>query len=162
MLIETIGAEAELHEFRGELFVTDNQGNASPAASKTITVTGLAGTSRVYDGGTSATATGTPTLAGTIAGDDISIAGTPTYTFATEDVGTGIAIATTGFTLAGDDAGNYTLTQPTLSASITPKALTVTGLTGVGRTYDRTTAATASESCCAVSLVPIAARWYSA
>ena len=38
-----------------------------------------------------------------------------------------------GLTLGGGDAGNYTVTQPSTSADITPKNLTVTGITAANR-----------------------------
>ena len=74
----------------------------------------------------------------------VTLTGTPVYTFASANVGTAIAITTTGFTLGGAQAANYALTQPTLSANITAAPLTVTGLGGATRVYDRTTTATAT------------------
>src|SRR5206468_3667907 len=63
-------------------------------------------------------------------------------TFATANVGTGIAVTSTS-TLSGADAGNYSLTQPTgLTANITAKSLTATGATASNKVYDQTTAAT--------------------
>ena len=66
-----------------------------------------------------ATVSGTPTLSGVIGADDVTLGGTPVYTFSSPNVGTGITITTTGFTISGVDSGNYVLTQPTLSADIT-------------------------------------------
>ena len=45
--------------------------------------------------------------------------GTPVFTFATSNIGTGITITTIGYTISGVDSGNYNLTQPILSANIT-------------------------------------------
>jgi hypothetical protein len=56
--------------------------------------------------------------------------GSPVYTFASENIGTGITISTTAYAISGADAAKYTLRQPTLSANITARALTITGLTG--------------------------------
>jgi alpha-galactosidase len=86
--------------------------------AKLLTVTGLTGSHKVYNGTTNATATGTAALSGVVGADDVSLAGTPVFTFASANAGTGIAITTTGYTLTGVNAGNYTLTQPSLSASI--------------------------------------------
>jgi hypothetical protein len=83
-----------------------------------LTITGLTGDNKAFDGNTNATATGTAALSGVVGFDDVSLTGTPVFTFASADVGTGIAITTTGYTLTGANAGNYTLTQPGLSASI--------------------------------------------
>ncbi len=109
-----------------------------------LTITGLTGDNKIYDGTTVASASGTAALSGVSGGDDVTLIGTPVYAFASSNVGTGITITTTGYTLGGVDAGNYTLTQPTLSADITQAPLTVTGITGDDKIYDGTTAATAS------------------
>ena len=123
-----------------------NYALVQPTTTATITakglaVTGLAGTSRAYDGTRVAAASGSATLAGVVEGDTVTLGGTPVYTFAQAGIGTGIAIATTGYTITGDDAASYTLAQPSLSADITAVALTAT-VTVNGRTYDGTTGAT--------------------
>jgi hypothetical protein len=112
--------------------------------AKLLTVTGLTGSHKVYNGTTNATATGTAALSGVVGADDVSLAGTPVFTFASANAGTGIAITTTGYTLTGVNAGNYTLTQPSLSANITAQELTITGLTGDNKPYDGNTNANAS------------------
>ena len=119
-----------------------------------LTVTGLTGSSRSYDGTTTATATGTAALSGVIAPDAVTLTGTPVFTFATANVGTAIAITTTGYTLGGAQATNYALTQPTLSANITAAPLTVTGLSGTTRVYDRTTTATATGTAALSGVIP--------
>jgi len=91
---------------------------------KELTVTGLTGDNKVYDGNTNATATGTAELSGIVGADVVTLGGTPVYAFASANVATGISISTTGFTLGGANAGNYTLTQPTLSGTIYPPAPT--------------------------------------
>jgi autotransporter-associated beta strand protein len=111
---------------------------------KTVTLTGLTGVDKVYDGLTIATATGIAALDGLETGDDVTLSGTPVYTFAQASAGTGIGINTTGFALSGTEAGNYTLVQPTLSADITSIELTITGLTGDNKAFDGTTDATAT------------------
>ena len=84
----------------------------------TLTVTGAAVTSKLYDGTTSATITGS--LSGIISGDVVTLNGTGT--FASAAAGTGIVVTSTS-TLGGADAGNYTLTQPTgLTGNITIQA----------------------------------------
>ena len=91
-----------------------------------LTITGITGNNKVYDDTTAATASGTATLVGVASGDDISLGGSPVFTFSSANVGTGITINTTGYTLSGTDAAKYTLTQPTLSGDITAADLTVT------------------------------------
>ena len=63
---------------------------------------------------TAASATGMSTLNGVESGDDVILGGSPVFTFASANVGTGITITTSGYTISGTDSGNYTLTQPTL------------------------------------------------
>lgn len=106
----------------------------------TLTVTGATVTSKVYDGTTAATIAG-GTLVGIIGSDDVTLATATTGTFAAKTVGTAVVV-TPAMTLAGTKASNYTLTQPTLSGSITAKALTVTGATVTTKVYDGTTTAT--------------------
>jgi hypothetical protein len=53
-----------------------------------------------------------------IGADEVGLSGTPVFTFASADIGTDIAITTTGYTLTGAAAGNYSLVLPSLRASI--------------------------------------------
>lgn len=113
------------------------KGNYSGTVSKTfqitpkaLTVSGVAASNKVYDGTT--TATITATLQGVVNGDSVQLTA-PAADFDTKDAGTGkaVTIAASGsFTISGADAGNYTLTQPTVSgltADITPATLTAPG-----------------------------------
>ncbi len=109
---------------------------AQPALTGTITaraltVTGLAAQNKVYDGTTTATLTGTPGLVGAVSGDGVALAGTATGTFANADVGTAKTVTISGLSLAGADAGNYTLTPPTATADITGAATTTTLISSV-------------------------------
>ena len=87
--------------------------------AKALTITGLTADDKIYDGTTAGTASGIAALSGVELGDVVTIGGTPVFTFASKDVGTGITVTSSGFTILGIDAGNYNLTQPTLSANIT-------------------------------------------
>ena len=111
---------------------------------KALTITGIAGANKVYDGSTFADGTGLAALLGLETGDIVTLGGTPSFTFASVNAGTGITVNTAGYVISGADSGNYTLTQPTLSADITAKGLTITGISGVDKVYDGTTAASAS------------------
>lgn len=103
---------------------TSSSGNT--VSQKALTVTGLTAENKVYDGLTTATASGTAELSGVVGADAVSLSGTPTFTFSSANVGTGISVTTSGYSLTGGDAANYTLTQPTLSANITVRSLTIT------------------------------------
>jgi hypothetical protein len=85
-----------------------------------LTITGLTGDNKVYDGTTNATASGTPVLSGLVlvSDDNVVLEGSPVFTFESAELGTDIAITTTGFIITGSNNGNYTLIQPTLSADI--------------------------------------------
>ncbi len=105
----------------------------------TLTVAGTTAAGKVYDGTTVAALTGA-TLSGVIGADAVTLGNDTTGTFASKNVGSGIAV-TTAMTIGGADAGNYTLTQPTgLMAGITPYVLDLAGT----RVYDGTTNAAAS------------------
>ena len=118
--------------------------DVTTASLITLTITGLTGSDKTYDDTTVGSATGTANLSGVVGGDVVNLGGTPVFAFATTNVGTGITITTMGYVISGTDAGKYSLTQPALSADITAKSLTVTGLTSVDKTYNGTTAAAAS------------------
>lgn len=81
-----------------------------------LTITSPAVTTKLYDGNTNATITGT--LSGIISPDVVTLVGTGT--FASSAVGTGISVTSTS-TLAGADAGNYEINpQPSgLTGTIT-------------------------------------------
>ena len=108
--------------------------------AKGLTVTGATGDNKVYDGNTDATITG-GSLVGVESGDTVMLNNASTGTFASDDVAVDVAV-TSVMTLGGADAGNYSLSQPTLDADITAKGLTVTGATGDNKVYDGNTDAT--------------------
>ena len=116
--------------------------NITPA---TLTVVGLSATSRVYDATMVAGLTGTATVAA-LSGDTVTLAGTATGAFANKNVGTAKAVTTSGLSLGGADALNYTLVQESTTANITPATLTVSGITAANKTYDGTAFATVSAT----------------
>ncbi|RTY93907.1 YDG domain-containing protein [Flavobacterium sp. GT3R68] len=119
---------------------TSASGNSVTA--KGLTITGLSGVNKIYNGTTAAASSGTAAYSGLVNGESFSVTGTPSLSFATAGVGTGIAITVIGYTAPST---NYTLTQPTgLTADITAKALTITGLTADNKVFDNTTTATLS------------------
>jgi hypothetical protein len=108
--------------------VTQPTGVTAMIAKRQLSITGLTANNKTYNNSTTATVSGTATLENVVPGESIRLAGTPAYRFAQATVGTGIAVTTTGFTLAagaGASVANYTLVQPVLSADITQAALTV-------------------------------------
>ena len=108
-----------------------------------LTITGAIAENKIYDGTTVATINMSgATLLGVLAGDIVNLDTTGTTgSFADKNIGTGKTVTTTGTVLTGTDAGNYTLTQPTLTADITLPTITVSGVTVNNKIYDGTTAA---------------------
>jgi hypothetical protein len=107
--------------------------NATAAATaditaKGLTVSGITAVDKVYDATTTATINAdSATLASVVSGDTVTLAaGSAIGAFATKNAGTGKVVNVSGLSLGGADAANYTLTQPTTTASITKAGLTVT------------------------------------
>jgi hypothetical protein len=100
---------------------------------------GMTANSKVYDGTTAAMiASNTVVLSGVVAGDvgNVSLS-TNGYvaSFASADVGNGIAVTVSGLSLTGSASTNYALSAPeALQADITPATLTVTA-NDSSRTY---------------------------
>jgi hypothetical protein len=87
---------------------------------KNLTISGLTANNKTFDGTTTATLSGTPTLVGIVGSDAVTVSGSPAANFSDALVGTGKTVTVTGYTLSGADAGKYTLSQPTgLTADIT-------------------------------------------
>ena len=123
---------------------------APPSATATITaktlnVAGITAADKVYDGTRAATVSRAgATVGGVVAGDDVGLSASGT--FADKNVGSGKTVALST-SLSGQDAGNYTLAgQSSATASITPKALTMSGITAADKVYDGTTTTTLSAA----------------
>jgi uncharacterized repeat protein (TIGR02543 family) len=109
----------------GNYLASSSSSTAITVNPKGLTISGLTGVNKEFDGGLIGTASGTPSLVGKVGSDDVHLAGTPTFTFASANVGSGISLVASGYTLSGTTADNYTLTQPTVTANITVKAARV-------------------------------------
>ncbi len=105
---------------------------------KTITVSGITAGDKVYDG----TTTSTLDLLGIVfTGKESTdaITATVTGTFDSKDIGIGKTVALTA-TYSSTALDNYTIVdQTTTTASITARTVSVTGDTGVNKTFDNTT-----------------------
>jgi hypothetical protein len=115
--------------------------------AKGLTVTGITAENKAYDGSDNATLnTGNVTLVGTIPGDNVTLnTGLASGVFSNELPADGKTVSISGLTLEGEDAGNYSLTQPTTTADIMEKTLTVT-VTGINKIYDGTMSANVTLS----------------
>ncbi|HEX3005987.1 MAG TPA: YDG domain-containing protein [Bacteroidales bacterium] len=111
-------------------------------APKELTVENAVVTTKVYDGTNSATITGATLSSGIVGNDNVVLDYEETGTFDNANAGTGKTV-TTAMNLGGSHSGNYTLKQPTLTGTITPKELTYV-LTAETKYYDGTTNAVVS------------------
>ncbi len=129
----------------GNYAFTNQTSTTADITTKALTIDLQGQGSRVYDGGTAITLSGvTPMLMGVLGGDAVTVASGNVTGFVDKQAGTNKAVTYTGFDLSGADATNYVLTSGGASstASITPLAVTVSGLTAQDKYYDGTTAAT--------------------
>jgi hypothetical protein len=116
-----------------QLVSTTLSGNVGKITPKTL-ATGLTGTvEKVYDGTNTAILSGAnyTSLAGIVGGDAVSlnIATSGQYADKNVNLAGDKAVAVSGLSLAGTDAGNYQLAASSLSAdigTITPASLTIT------------------------------------
>lgn len=114
----------------------------STVTARPVTSTGIVAVDRVYDGTTVVTLnTSASALGNTITGDAIVLntAGV-TGSIADKNAGTARPVTIAGLTLGGADAVNYTLVDANnATVSITPRSLTLTGITATDRAANGTT-----------------------
>lgn len=109
-------------------------------APKTVSVTGLAATSRAYNGTTDVELSG-GVLTGIVDGETVSATYPTTGTAAQKNAGTH-SVSFAAITLTGEDKDHYILSsQPSVSVVITQKAISFSA-TVSSKTYDGTTSAT--------------------
>jgi YDG domain len=105
---------------------TATSGNS--VSAKALTISGLTAENKDVDGTTSATVTGTPSYVGLANSETFSVTGSVTWAFPDSAVGVNKTLTRTGS--YAPPSGNYTVTQPTLTASI--RALPTLRLLGLG------------------------------
>ena len=111
---------------------------------RTLTISGITGPSRAYDG----TTTATPVTSGIVysnkvSGDSLSLSSSSGVFTDSKDVGSNKPISLTNV-YTGTDLANYNVVdQTSTTGTVTPKTLTAT-LTASNKVYDQTTAATAT------------------
>ncbi|MEJ7137175.1 YDG domain-containing protein [Amphibiibacter pelophylacis] len=129
----------------GNYTLTDQASTTASITPKAIAVSGITAGDKVYDGSRAATVDASKAVFdGLIAGD--KVAASSTGQFSDKNVGSGKTVSLTS-TYSGADVGNYTLTdQASATASITPKAVAVSGITAADRVYDGTVSATVDAS----------------
>ena len=100
--------------------------SSADITAKTLTITGISANDKEYSNSTSCSISGSPTLNGIIDGDTVSAVFSNAY-FTSSDIGTHTVRAL--YTLSGASASNYTVSASIVSASITPKTLTLSNNT---------------------------------
>lgn len=126
-------------------YTSDNYYDTAAATIKVdkkgVTITGLSAENKVYDGSKTATVTGTPEISGKVNESDELTVNSGSASFADANAGNGKIVTFSGYTLTGAAIDNYTLSaQPaSVKANITPKPVTVTGVTATDRAYNGTT-----------------------
>ena len=111
---------------------------ASSVGNKQLTISGLVGVDKFYNGTTAAQLTGTPIYVGLVNGDDLSVTGVPNASFSDKNVRVGKTVTISGFT---GPNGNYAVTPPTVTANIKAKDVVIVGLDGSDKSYDGTQSA---------------------
>ena len=114
-------------------------------------ISGLTANDKTYDGTTTATlGSNNVVLDGVLPADAANVRlSTNGYTAAFASAGTNnnITVSVSGLTLTGSAATNYTLTQPSLLASISPAPVTISsGISATNKPYDGTTTATITSN----------------
>lgn len=113
---------------------------SSTVNKKALTISGLTATPKEYDATTSVVISGTPSYTGLVNSDSFSVSGAVSYAFASATSATPQTITRTGTYDA--PSANYTVTQPTFTANITKKALTIASAVATNKNYDGTNTAT--------------------
>jgi len=144
----------------GNYTLTIQGTSAATITAKTLTMSGLSvPLSKVYDGTTVAVVSGSPGLLQTAetgalgtgadgrpyTSDVVSTTGSATGTYNAKDVSTASTVTYAAISLTGAQASNYTLAiQGNSLATITPKNLTIIGVTANNKIFDNTTTASLS------------------
>jgi hypothetical protein len=111
--------------------------------AKPVTITGVLAANKEYDGTATATVIGTATVNEKIGNENVTVR-SGTASFADNKAGTEKSVTFSDFSLIGTDANNYELTaQPaSVTANITAKPVTITGITVANKEYDGNATAT--------------------
>ena len=115
--------------------ISAGQTTTANITAKSLTVSGITASNKIYDGNTVATLDPIGvTYSGLVSGD--SFAGSYSGSFSDKNIGTGKTVTITS-SYSGSDVSNYTVTdQSTTTANITSRPLGVTGITVFGLTVN--------------------------
>ena len=129
-------------------FTTDVSVGITFVAPTNLTVSGITANNKEYDGNDSAVLVASgAVLNGVHSGDAVNLnTSAAVGVFSDKNVANAKLVTISGLTLEGADALNYTLIQPVTHANITPKELTVAGITAANKVYDGNPTATLNTS----------------
>ena len=127
-------AGADANNYRLDRTTTTANADITPL---TLSLSGTAVASKVYDGGKVADVLNEGTLARVVAGDAV-VVNVGGAEFSDKNVGQNKTVTVSGLTLAGADAGNYRLDRTTVTANadITPLTLSLSGTAVDSKVYD--------------------------
>jgi hypothetical protein len=97
---------------------------SSSVSTKALTIINLIASDKIYDGLTTVAVSGTPAYSGLVNSESFSVNGTVSWEFPNATVENNKTLTRTGNYNA--PSANYTVTQPSLTASITTRTLTIT------------------------------------
>nr|WP_320190810.1 YDG domain-containing protein [uncultured Desulfobacter sp.] len=122
----------------GNYTITDQDETTANISPKTLSVSGITAENKTYDGTTDANVdTAAAVYSGLVSGDTLSVSATGT--FSDKNAGNNKTVDLNS-SYSGADTGNYTITdQDETTANISPKTLSVSGITAENKTYDGTT-----------------------
>ena len=107
----------------------------------------IPGGTKEYDGTSNITFNGAISITDIIGTDNVSLGTGNVTSYVDKNVGTNKAVYWNGFQLLGVDAGNYNLPVTANSTeSITPKVITISGITAANKVYDGNTTAVVNVS----------------
>ena len=141
----TAGANTSLSNYT----VTEQASTTAKIDKKAVTVSGITAADKAYDGSTTATVnTASAVYAGLVSGEALST--TATGSFASKNASAtvqNVSLAATTTAGANTSLANYTVAeQASTTARITPKAVTVSGITAADKAYDGSTTATVNTA----------------
>ena len=121
--------------------ISTGQTTTANITAKALTVSGITASNKTYDGNSVATLnTSSVAYSGLVSGDTFN--GTYTGAFSDKNVGTGKTVTITP-SYSGADVSNYSITNHAdVTANITVRSLTVSGITASDKTYDGSVTAT--------------------
>jgi filamentous hemagglutinin family protein len=130
----------------GNYLIIDQATTTANITPKPLTVSGITAADKIYDGNALATvnvvAANAGGLIGLVVGDALTVAATGLFGDKNVNIGPPKTV-TLSSNYSGADVGNYSITdQATTTANITPKPLTVSGITAADKIYDGNAVAT--------------------